>query len=193
MKSKMCIALAATLLSLNAAAETPTFNYVKVGFTEQDPEYIGVEQSGFEVAGAYDLDKEYYIAGKYISTSDDNLDSVRGTIGVGYKMDLTDDTLMFFQIDYAAIEFDQTNAGTFDESGFQVGLGFRSYVSDSFEVNGVINYLDAGKVDDTFGDFNQTFIQLGGEYYMNDEFSIYADYEYDSDASRYAVGVKYSF
>jgi len=193
MKNKMCIALAATVLSLNVAAETPTFNYVKAGYTAQEPDYIGVDQTGFEVAGAYEINESFYLAGKYIATSDDDLDSVRGTIGVGYKMDLTDNTAMFFQLDYAAIEFDQVNSGTFDDSGFQVGLGVRSFVGESFEVNGAIHYLDAGTVDATFGDFNQTFIVLGGEYFMTDDLTFYADYEYDSDASRYAAGLKFYF
>lgn len=189
----MCIALAAAALSLNVAAETPSFSYVKVGFTEQDLEYIGNEQGGFELAVSHIFDSDHYIAGKYISTSEDGLDTTRGTIGLGYKIDLTDSTLMYVQADFVSIEFDQANAGAFDESGYQLGVGFRSFLSEDFEINGAINYLDAGNVDATFGNFDQTFILVGGEYFVSDDFSIYADYEYDSDATRYVAGVKYSF
>jgi len=194
MKNKILITAMLSALSLGAIAEEmPSFNFAEVGYTTQEHDAVGGDASGFELAGSYDLEGDFYLAGSYLSTSDRGLDLGLTTFGGGYQFGLTDSTVMYAQLDYARVIFDRPNAGEFDSNGYQISVGVRSNVTEAIELKGAVKFLNAGNVDSTYGDFNPTYIELGASYLFTDELSVYADYENESDSDRYSFGLRYNF
>jgi len=193
MKKKILIAIMLSAIPVIAAAETPSFNFVKGGYTEQSSDDFDIDTDGFELGGSYEITESFYLSGKHTTTSDDLLELAITTLGVGYQHELTETTLFYAQIDWAKVVFDRPNSGEFDDQGYQLSVGVRSFVTDELELEVAVKFLDAGNVDATYGDFNPTYIEVGASYFFTDELAAYASYESESDGDRYSAGLRYDF
>ena len=193
MKKKILIASLLSTFSLGASAQLPTFDFVEVGSSVQDHDMSGEDFGGFELEGSYQFTDDFYIAGKHVSTNESDLELATTTLGIGYQLGVTEHSVFYTQLDIASVLFERDAAGKFEDQGFQIGIGYRHKVSDSFQLEAGLKYLDAGEVDATFGDYNPTYVIVGANYILNDEFAIYADLESEADSDRYSIGLKYDF
>lgn len=176
-------------------AEVPSFSFVEVGSTELESDIVAGDFSGFEIAASYELKDNFFLTGKHITTKDDatDLELETTTLGLGYQYFLGDSTTLFMHLDFAGVVFDRENAGRFDEQGHQFGIGVKSQLTDRFEVEASLRYLDAGEVDATFGLYNKSYALVGVNFMVVDNFSVYADYEAEEDGNRAAFGFRYDY
>ena len=175
-------------------ADSNVSNYIEVGYSSQDHDILEGDYKGFELAGSYQLNEDFYIAGKYISNEEDrDLEFIRQSIGVGIVLSSDDDSAWYTQFDVVNVEFDRDYAASFDQHGFQLGFGYQMSLSDAFSFSVEVSRLHAREVDDTFGDFSPTYLTLGGKYQFSDAFSVYGDFEYEDESERAVIGVRYSF
>jgi len=82
-------------------AESPSFDYLQGGYTNWNLDGISGSFDGYQVSGSKSLNKDFFIAGDYQSVSKGSLDAQLGTIGLGYKHNLTNTTAFFGQLDWA--------------------------------------------------------------------------------------------
>ncbi|MCW8879834.1 MAG: porin family protein [Kangiellaceae bacterium] len=194
MKSKIFIGACLSLVSLGSLADSSVSNYVEVGYSSQEHDVLEGDYKGFELAGSYQLNEDFFVSAKYISTEEDrDLEFVRKSLGVGFVISADDDSTWYTQFDAVNVLFDRDYAASFDQNGFQLGFGYQRTLSDAFSFNVEISRLHARKVDDTFGDFSPTYLTLGGKYQFSDAFSVYGDFEYEDEGERATLGLRYSF
>jgi len=170
-----------SVLSFGAMADTPSFNNIELGYIAHDFDG-GFEPDGFELKGSKELSDNFYIAGDYSDVSDQGFSISLTTFGVGYKHDFSQSSTFYAEIDYANVDAD----GGFDEDGYELTLGIRSMLNDQFELKAAVEYLEIDSED-------TTYLVLGGAYNFTDSVAMYADYKYESDESRYGVGVRFNF
>jgi len=193
MKKKILIAMILSAMPVVVVAETPSFNFVKGGYTEQGSDDFDIDTDGFELAGSFEVNDLFYLSGKHTDASEDFLELAVTTFGVGYQHEIAESTLIYAQVDWAKVVFDRPNSGEFDDQGYQVSIGIRSFVTDSLELDAAVRFLDAGTVDATYGDFNPTYIEVGASYFFTEELAAYASYENESEGNRYSIGLRYDF
>ncbi|MBV1909747.1 MAG: hypothetical protein KUG78_10535 [Kangiellaceae bacterium] len=181
MKKKIIASAVLSILSFGAMADNPSFDNVEFGYTESDFDG-GFEVDGFELKGSKEISDNFYIAGDFTRLSENGFDFDATTVGIGYKLDFTNSSTFFSEVDYARFDVDGGN----NEDGYQITAGVRSMLTDRFELKAAIEYLD-------INDADGTFYVLGGAYSFTDKLAVYADYSYESDVSAYGVGVRYNF
>ena len=181
MNKKLLASAILSILSFGALAETPSFDNVEIGYSNFDPDG-SADLSGYEIKGSKMISDNFYIAGDYTDVSKSGVSIDLTTFGLGYKIDFSDSSTFFTELDYARWD---TNFGI-DENGYELTVGVRSMLTQRFELKAVIEYLD---IDNE----NETSLVLGGAYNLSNDVAFYADYKYDSDFSRYGVGLRYNF
>jgi len=180
MNKKIIVGAVLSVLSFGAMADTPSFDNIEIGYTTVDFDF-GFEPDGFELKGSKQISDDFYIAGDYSDVSDLGIDVSITTFGVGYKNDFSDTSSFFVELDYANVEIE-----SFDEDGYELTLGVRSMINDQFELMGALEYLEIDGED-------TTYLVLGGAYDFTDSVAAYANYKYESDESRYSIGVRFNF
>jgi hypothetical protein len=178
MKKTILASAVLSLLSFGALADNPSFDMVEVGYTEFDFDDFDID--GFELKASKSINDNFYIAGDYTNLTESGVDLNLTTVGFGYKNDFSSTSTFFSELDYA--KFDGPG---FDDDGYEVTVGVRTMMSDQLELKAAVEYLDI--------EGDTTSLVLGAAYDLSDSLAIYTDYKYESDLSRYGVGVRFNF
>ncbi len=187
------IAGIAGLLSFNASAAAPSWDFIKAGYVQIDIEEAGdFEPKGFELQGFKAIGENFYLTGSYSQLSEDeydvevDLDSL--SIGGGYRYGITQSTDVFTEITYE-YENVEVDYGYFsddeDDNGFGVAVGVRSMVTDSLELRGAVRYIDIVEDD--------TELEFGADYFFSPQFALGATYVFADDADLLGISVRYNF
>ena len=179
-KSLLAVAVLATF-SFGAVAESPSFSFVELGYTQLDIDGSSVEPDGVEFDFNFELSDNYYLSADVSDVEDQGLDLRMTNIGIGFKSDVSNYSTVFAQIDWSDFEFDGNS-----EDGYKLGLGVRSNLTKDLEVTAAYEYLD---LDSDSSDY----YLLGAAYKMNDNLSVYADYKMESDFDQVSFGVRMAF
>lgn len=167
--------------SFGVMAETPSFNFVEIGYTQLDIDGTSAEPDGFEFDYNYLFSDNFYLSADYAKVDDSGVDLKMTNLGFGYKSDISNNTAFFAQLDWSKFEIED-----FDDDGYKASLGLRSSLTKNLEVTAAYEYLD---IDDESNDF----YVLGAAYQMNDKFAIYADYKTESDFDQISLGLRMDF
>jgi outer membrane protein with beta-barrel domain len=175
-----------SLLSFDASAETPSFNYIEIGYTDS---LSSDDFDGYEFKASFELNDSFYLSADYQSESASTLiDLEEIFLGIGYKNQLSDSSVWFTQIDYARIESDiilQGIMGSFTNEGYQLSVGVKSNVTKNWELSASAKYNDILESD--------TFVELGTVYNFSDNAGLYFDVETDLEDTEYGIGFRFSF
>jgi hypothetical protein len=180
MNKKLLASAVLSVLSFGAMADTPSFDNIEIGYANFD--FDGFDVDGYEIKGSKQISDDFYIAGDYTDISENGNSISLTTVGFGYKNDFSASSSFFAELDYARFDAD----GGFDENGYEITFGVRSMFTEQLELKAAIEYLDINN-DGT------TSLVLGSAYNLTDSVALYADYKYESDLSRYGVGVRFNF
>ena len=185
------LALALGVVSINAFAAAPSWDYVQAGYvsTDFDDADIDFKPSGFSLSGAKLLGENVFVTGTYSQQSDDifgvDIDLDMASLGLGYRYGLTQNTDFFGVVSYENIEISGAGESE-DDNGYGLTAGVRSIVTDSVELRGAIRYLD-------IADDGDTFFVAGADYFFSPQFAIGVSYETSSDLSFFNVNARYNF
>jgi hypothetical protein len=182
------ISLAGALLgfvALPAMAETPTFNFVQVGYVSNLSG--SSDYDGFEIKGNLEISDTLYMNAGFTKTnasvSFGDLDIDVITLGLGYKTNISAVSTLFAEADYLVVDNDFNGFGS--DNGYQVGFGIRSYVLGSVELKAAAYYRDINSSD--------TFLQVGAAYDFTEAAGVYLDIESDFDDTGFGIGLRFSF
>ena len=136
---------------------------------------------GTEFGGSYRINQQYYAAVSFMNLDlgPNDFDILEFTGGYIYPHKKIDMAFEFGLIDADII-------GN-SESGFSLAAGGRSYVSPEVELRAFVRHIDV----DIFG--SDTYVELGGDYFLNNNVSIGFTLDVASDSDALTFGGRYYF
>ncbi len=188
MKKTLIVGAILSAFSFNASAETPSFDYLNIGYVSN----LGGSDhfNGFGIKGNFELHENFYISAEYQSIDSKvfgfNVDGDFKALGIGYKKDMTTDSTFFTELDGVKAKVGVGGFGSSNENGYQVAVGVRSNINSQFEIKTAVNYLNLVGGGDTT-------LQLGGLYKFNKSVGWYFDIDTDFSDSSYNTGIRFSF
>jgi len=171
--------------STNLLADSPSFDFVEIGYTSVDIKGESKNYVGYDLRGSYSLGDNFYIGGDAFSADISGVFVRRQvvTIGVGYRTELSSNNTVFAELD--GVVFNPHGNGN-HENGFELTVGVRNKVTERLELKAVVEYFNTESYKTT------TFV-AGAAFEVFSSFALYSDFNIDSDDSRYSFGVRYSF
>jgi opacity protein-like surface antigen len=184
------LALALTAAAFSAQASDLDYSYVEGAYSKLDAGPGKLD--GFSIDGALKFSDSVYGFAGYQKNEQNGISLDEYNVGAGFRKSINDKTDWVSELSYIR---DSGNIGNslikLDDNGYRIATGVRSLVNDKFELNGKVNYTDAGDFGDGFG------VGVGGVYHVNDSVGITAGYDYadrsDGDLNSWNVGARFSF
>jgi len=191
-------ALAVTLLMLAtpAMAGELSYSYVEGGYQriDIDDDLVGgIDGDGFGLGFSFEVGENFFVAGQYGQADLDagigfglSADYDETSLGVGYHTGISDKADFYGILSWVRAEVSVDGFGSVDADGYSMTVGMRSYVSDKFELEGHIGYVDLGDDDGT---------SIGGSafYDFTDNFAVGALLDFDDDVTTYGVAGRFYF
>ena len=190
-------ALALLALAAPAMAGDLSYSFVQGGYQriDFDDDFIGsVDGDGFGLGFSFEVGENFFVAGSYGTAELDadaffgfSVDFDQTAIGVGYHAPISDKTDFFGTVSWVKAEASISGFGSEDEDGYGLGLGMRSYLTDKFELNGSIGYVDLRDGSDG------TSVGVGALYEFTPTFAVVFDVDFDEDVTTYGIGGRIYF
>lgn len=175
------------LFTLLATANASASNNLSYDFAELrfiDTEAGSVDGDGFEIAGSYNIQDNWLLVGGFTTLDFNSVDVTLLEAGGGYVWPQNNQFDLFATGSIVRADID---AGANDDSdtGFRVVGGIRTRFAPNFEGRAELNYIDIEDSD--------TFIELGGDYYVSPQFAIGGTLDVGSDNDELTIGVRWFF
>lgn len=181
----------AVFLASPAMAESPSFNFIELGYDFVDLDLGGgdsVDGDGFALGGSFEINENFFGFASYSDTGFDfSVDLTQMQLGVGWRTGLTDNTDFFVRAAYVALEIDAPGFGSLDENGYGLGIGVRGNVSELVELYGEIAYADLGS------DADGTAVGGGAYFKVSDNVALGLGASVDDDVTTYGASVRFYF
>jgi hypothetical protein len=163
--------------TFNAYAENHD-NGIKYNFAEI--RLVDVDGGdGIEFGGSYRINQQFYAALSFqtLDLGPFDLDVLEISGGYIYPHKKID-----FAFEVGLIDADASGSS---ESGFSLAAGGRSYVTPEVELRAYVRHVDVVNSD--------TFIELGGDYFLGENLSLGVTLELNSDPDTLTFGGRYYF
>jgi len=189
--SRYLVCAFALLLTVPAFAEAPSYNFVQAGYQTVDLDVGGgtdVDGDGWVLGGSFEFGEDFFGFASYSDTGFDfGVDLTQLQAGIGWRTGVSDKTDFFARAAYVSVEIDAPGFGSVDESGYGVGIGVRSNITDLIELYGEITYVDLGSGSDNTA--------IGGGIYFNitDNFALGLGAATDDDVTSFGASARFYF
>jgi len=142
-----------------------------------------IDGDGFEIGGSYELTDKFYVFGEWQDWSlDAGVDGEQLELGGGFHTPLSN------TVDFVAtLSYLDAEIGNGDDDGLGLSGGVRARLSDSFELDGGVRFVDF----DEGG--NDTGFTVGGRWYFADNMAITARADFFDDVDVLGVGFRVEF
>jgi len=181
-------------MNVETLAEGPDYNFVEGGLTEFDLDAQGADGLGIELGGAIDVTNNIFVFGNYENGEDldgnngVDIDVSRLSLGGAYHHGLTGKTdfvggLAFERID---AEVDGPGFGSIsgDDNGLSFHAGIRSVPKPSIDLHAFIKRVDYD------GNLDDTSLEIGGWYMLNDWLAAGLEGSFGDEITTYAIKVR---
>lgn len=163
------------------------FNYTSVEFGYVDVEYDpgNLDGDGFSVSGTFSVSDSFFIGGSYDDYDFDSGQDAEIVEVMGGYFHPMNDTLDFV----ATFSYAELSSGGFggDNDGLGIGGGVRTSLSDSFELEAMLEYVDWDEGD------NDSGVEVRGRYFFNDGFAVTAQIDLGKDIETFRLGIRAEF
>jgi opacity protein-like surface antigen len=163
------------------------YTYVELGYDETDFDVgpFDVDGDGLTLAGSFEINDDWHVYASYGQADlDGGLDVDTWTIGAGYVFPLKEDIDIYGRVLYIDTSVD---AGVLeaDDDGLGLQARIRARVTDEFELEGGILYVDVSDTD--------TSLQASARYHFNEAFSAAIGITFAGDTDGIGISARYSF
>lgn len=193
-------ALLVTGAMTSAHAEGPRYTYLELGYVNielDDPGFLGEDPDGdgFAFGGSVAVADMVHLFAGYTDSELDfstpfgkvDVDYRTLSLGVGLNYAIASNIDLVGRLAYVNAEAKALGEKV-DEDGYGISGGVRAMVTEQFELNGFVNYVDLGS---DVGD--DTSVSIGGLYNFTDLFAVGLGGEFGSDVRVITVGVRFYF
>lgn len=167
-----------------AYADSPGYKYVEAGYVYADPEVLDTSTDGIELAGSMALTDRIHLDASHIEVNDGSARYELSTLSLGWNHPLTDTTDVVTRAGY--LREDANVVIGESQSGYIVQFGSRSMITPRFEMNGFLNYINAGDTGMGGGGF-------GVRFALGESFSVGANFDFYKDLTLLRGGLRYNF
>ena len=184
-KQRMTLILAVALCGVAATANASDLSYSYAELRFVDTEIGNNDGDGLRINGSYELTGNWLLVGGFTTLDfDGDVETSALEIGAGYvhRYNPKLDIVGYGKVVRAEVD---TNFGDDDETGIALAGGVRGSFTPQFEGRATINYINL--------DDSDTFFEIGGDFYITDQFSAGATLEFGGDADTLTVGVRWFF
>lgn len=194
---KKVVLASALLLSLGTvqAAESPRWDRASISYQSVDID--GDKLTGFAISGSKLLGEDFFVVGSYGNASDDleiysssvEVDFNTLSVGLGYRYSISQTTDFFGVVSYEDMEVEvsyQGNSASESENGYGLKVGVSSMLSEKFELNGSLQYVD-------IADETETAFGVSALYNFTEQFSAGVGYIKADDVDTLSVSAVYFF
>jgi len=194
--SRALLLTAFLLPALSEAQETATtrpsqaqfnYSYVELSYDETDFDVgpFDVDGDGLTLAGSFEINDEWHVYASYGGLDlDGGSDVDTWTLGAGYVFPLKEDMDIYGRVLYIDTSVD-TGFAQADDDGLGLQVRLRARVTDEFEVEGGIQYVDVSDTD--------TSLQASARYHFTDTFSAAIGLTFAGDTDGLGISARYSF
>lgn len=182
----------ALVLALTAPvwADQPSFSFAGAAYqrVELDDLGLNIDGNGLSIGGSFEVGDNWHVFGSYSSTDFGlGIDVNELQVGAGYHVLISDNTSFFTDLSLVRAEVDVGILGSVDDDGYGLTIGMRSNVSERFEAEGYLSYVDLGNGADGLA------VGGAGWYRLSDSFAIGLLVIFDEDVVAYGIGGRYYF
>ena len=185
MRFKAVPALAAFALAIPTAALAEfSYNFLEASFVDVEIDDTSIDGDGIRLEGSTEVGDTFFVRAEYEDYDFDfDIDGNIFELGGGYFHTLSDD------LDFIATgQFVQVEVENDDDDGLGIGGGIRARVSDTLEVDALLNWVDFDRIG------SDTYLDLRGRFYFNEQFAATLKFELGSDTfDSMGIGVRYNF
>ncbi len=185
--------LALLVLAAPTYATDISYNFIEAGYQEIDVDggFFGgldIDGDGYGVGGSFELNENWFIGASYSKADFDyGADYDEVMLGAGYHVPISDNADFYGMISFINAEASIDGLGSADEDGYAATIGLRGMISDRFELNGRLSYVDFGNGGDT------TAFGAGALYNFSDAFAAGFSIDIDDDVTAYGIGFRVYF
>lgn len=190
--NRKTLAAAFVLLAGPALAEEISYNFIEIGYQRITIDNVlgdqDIDGDGFEIAAAVELGEHWFLAADYSQGSFDyGIDLDQALVGAGFHVGMTPATDFYAALSYVRVESAISGFGSDDEDGYGITAGVRGLVTERFELQADITYIDFGD------DGDVTAYGVSGTYNFTPRFAGAINIEVEDEAKGYGVGLRYYF
>jgi Outer membrane protein beta-barrel domain len=163
------------------------YNYVDFGYDESDFDLgpVDVDGDGLTLSGSFEINDDWHAYASYGSSDlDFGIDVDTWALGAGYVFPLKEDIDIYGRVLYIDISTDAGIAAA-DEDGLGLQARIRARVTDEFELEGGIQYVDVVDTD--------TSLQASARYHFTEAFSAGIAITFAGDTDGIGINARYSF
>lgn len=168
---------------LPAAASDLSYNFAELRFVNTD---IGNQDGdGLRVAGSFEISQNWLVVGGFTSVDfNNNVDTSTLEIGAGYvhRYNPSLDIIGYAKVVRSEVDF---TGGDNSDTGIALAGGVRGRFTPKFEGRATVNYINVIETD--------TYFELGGDFYITNQFSAGATLEFGGDADTLSLGIRWFF
>jgi hypothetical protein len=179
--------LVGALLPFGAVAQDLDYTFVELSYmdTELDAGPVDVGGDGLGLNGSLSLtDNVFLFAGYETQDYSFGVDASSYDLGAGMHWGLSPQLDLVTDLAWVHAKV-ETPLGDFDDDGFGLGVGLRSRINDSFELQGGLRYIDMEDSD--------TFLSLGGRWHFNEALAAGFGLDINDDATGWTLGLRAGF
>lgn len=185
MKKLLPILAAGAILAPLAVQAEVNYSYLDGLYIHSDLDDFDDSADGFGVRGSLGLGRNLHLVGSWIgrefTVGPTDIDIERSTFGLGAHFALTPDADVIIEAEYLNQDFD--NLG--DEDGYQITGGFRTMMTETFEIDGGVRFVE---LDDT-----TAIGYIRGIYSFNETWGAFGEFELGEDEDSLLIGVRLNF
>jgi hypothetical protein len=148
-----------------------------------------LDSGGVELGGSIEVANRIHVFGAHQDWElGNNADYSALRIGGGYRWALSPRTDGVAKLAFAASEIDGPGAAPdFDADGLILSGEIRSFIAANVELSGELS------LDDSLGSDLETILEFGGQYHLNDSFSVGGRLRVDDDDTTLLLGARFYF
>lgn len=192
-RALLCTAFLAPALS-NAQQSAPrpqspefSYSYVELAYDEADFDLgpAEIDGDGLTLSGSFEITREWHVFASYGTHDlDFGLDVDTWMLGAGYVFPLRERIDLYGRVLYIDSDVDAGPANA-DEDGLGVQVRIRARMSDVFELEGGIQYVDVFD--------NNTSLQGFARYHFTEDFSAALGLTLGGNSDSIGISARYSF
>src|SRR5262245_48923038 len=173
-----------------ARPESAQFNYtyVQVSYNEIDFDVgpFSVDGDGLTLSGSFELNDDWHIYTSYsqIDLDPGSSDVDTWAVGAGYVFPLKDGIDLYGRVLYVDQNADG-GAASIDDDGLAVQGRIRARITDEFELEGGLQYVDVSESDIS--------LQASARYNFSKQFSAGIGITFAGDTDGIGINARYSF